>query len=142
MTIPWEYHEVPMTSLKKPVGWLLLCVFLTGCGSYQSGTFADQDPDVGPPEPGRRIEVGDYVVVDLVSGERVEGKVTRLDSSELELGHRGNYGHEDLVVIRADIETVSIREASDGAIEGAWFGFILIAMVTATVYGLSQLGTS
>jgi len=131
-----------MTSLKKPIGWLLLCVFLTGCGSYQRGAFADQDPAVGPPEPGRRIGIGDYVVINLVSGERVEGKVTRLDTKEMELGHRGNYGHEDLIVTRTDIETVSIREASDGAIEGAWFGFILIAMVAATVYGLSQLGTS
>lgn len=129
-----------MTSLKKPIGWLLLCVFLTGCGSYQRGSFADQDPVVGPPEPGRRIEIGDYVVIDLVSGDRVEGKVTRLDTAELELGHRGNYGHEDLVVTRADIETVSIREASDGAIEGAWFGFILLSLVAAAVYGFTHMG--
>ena len=121
--------------------WLLsLCVYLSACTTYRTATLPGTPPD---PIPGEEIPVvskGDAVKIHLHSGEKESGKVLWVTDREIALGHRENYGGDDLVVPVSNIESIEVREQSDGQIEGAWFASLLVAAFVGMYYSLRNIG--
>lgn len=121
-----------------PLLLISLVVYLSGCSSYHRGYVPALAPQSEEGVGGTRVRVGSQVRIKLKTGQRVHGKVGRLDGDGIDLVHRENYGGQDLSVPYSEIDSVDVRFLSDGEIEGVWFVGLGVALVGGTLWGLQN----
>ena len=103
-------------------------VAASGCATYQRTVVSGEGAEDAVVDRAKLVEEGTTVRVKLLSGETVGGTVLSVTDNEIELGSRGNYGHENATVRISDVNYIEVREQSDGLIEGGWFVGILIGL--------------
>lgn len=119
-----------------------LCVFVSGCATYRSASLPEPVPEMGSGGGGSSVREGDTVRILLRSGETVSGEVMWMTNEEVSLGNRGNYGGEDLAVAISTIESIEVRNESDGEIEGLWFISMGVALLISAFIGLQSMGAT
>ena len=116
--------------------WMLIS--LEACGTYSEVKVKIDDKSNGVSIIDCGIKPGDVVVIGLVSGDSVKGKILSLSKNEIYLGGRGNYGYQNLVIELRDIESIAVRAESDAQINTIW----LLGVFGGVVYGvLFMLGS-
>jgi len=132
-----------MNRVFSVMGLVLMASVLLGCSNYRQAVLPNSTAEVDKEQRKPTVRVGQIVRMSLVSGEIVEGEVTRVDDQSVILGNSGNYGFTEEEYLVVQIQSVEVHRSSDavakmgGGMTVVLFGAAALLIAVGLSGGLS-----